>query len=138
MGESNQESGKDSPSAPAASGGSTAAGLDDRSPSPYHDLLVDESPDALFALSLTGRVLSWNRGAQEMFGYAPAEVIGRTLEELIIPEDQEAEAHAALVRAVSGGIVFEAVRRRKNGARLNVAVSMRLVHAPGVDPFVAV
>jgi PAS domain S-box-containing protein len=35
--------------------------------------LVDESPDALIALSLDGRIRSWNRGAAAMFGYTAAE-----------------------------------------------------------------
>jgi hypothetical protein len=39
-------------------------------PLSFAALLVDEWPDALMALSVDGRICSWNRGAQAMFGYA--------------------------------------------------------------------
>src|SRR6266498_768892 len=45
------------------------------------ELLVDESPDALIALSLDGRIQSWNRGARAMFGYDEEEAIGRAIDE---------------------------------------------------------
>lgn len=55
------------------------------------ELLVDQSPDALFALSFDGNVLSWNAGAEKIFGYAAHEAIGRYLSDLITPtESREA------------------------------------------------
>jgi PAS domain S-box-containing protein len=101
--------------------------------------LVHESPDALLALSLEGRVLFWNRGAEAIFGYPACQTVGRDLEELIVPEDQRDEARRALNEVVrSGSAVFEAIRRRKDGALLYVDVSMRRVNAVGGEPFIAV
>ena len=40
------------------------------------ELLLDESPESFIALTLEGRIQSWNRGAQEMFGYAADEAAG--------------------------------------------------------------
>ena len=34
----------------------------------FADELIEESPDALLALDLDGRMLSWNRGAERIFG----------------------------------------------------------------------
>jgi protein-histidine pros-kinase len=103
------------------------------------ELLVDESPDALIALTLEGRIRSWNRGAAAMFGYGAAEAIGQPLDALVVPEEHRAAARAAVATAVaSGTALFEAVRRRKDGSLLHVAVSKRLVTVPGAEPFIAV
>jgi PAS domain-containing protein len=48
----------------------------------FYKLLVEETPDALIATSREGKVLHWNRGAETTFGYASAEAVGRTLNEL--------------------------------------------------------
>jgi PAS domain S-box-containing protein len=101
--------------------------------------LVDESSDALLALSLTGRVLSWNRGAERIFGYTAAEAVGAALDELIVPAEQREEARMQLARTASGdGAPYETVRQRRDGSRLHMEVSMRRVAAPGHDPFIAV
>src|SRR5580692_5207625 len=42
--------------------------------------LIDESPDALLALSLDGRILAWNRGAELIFGYAAEDAVGRPID----------------------------------------------------------
>ena len=100
------------------------------------ELLVDESPDALVALSAAGKVLFWNRGAEAMFGYATEEAMGRQLNELIVPSDQQDAVRTALDSARrSGSVVFDAVRRRKDGSLLQVDVSMRWVVADGKEPF---
>jgi PAS domain S-box-containing protein len=103
------------------------------------ELLVDESPDALIAIALDGNVLSWNRGAETIFGYSPGEAIGRRLDDLVVPEEAKRAAGVDLRRVVEqGAAMAEATRLRKDGARIQVNVSMRLVSAPGVEPFIAV
>jgi PAS domain S-box-containing protein len=103
------------------------------------DLLVDESPDALIQLDLDGRIRSWNRGAQEIFGYSSEEAVGTEIDRLTVPVEHRAEARQALADAQQHHhVVFEAVRRRKDGSTVHVAVSMRRVDAPGVEPFIAV
>src|ERR1043166_2889442 len=57
----------------------------------WSDRLVGGSPDGLFAVSLEGRILSWNRGAQTIFGYTPEEAIGQLIDELLVPEEHRAE-----------------------------------------------
>src|SRR4051812_9241105 len=101
--------------------------------------LVDESPDALLALAPNGRVLSWNRGAQDIFGYSAAEAVGRMLEEIVVPPQQQEEARRQLATTLSqGSISFEAQRQRKDGSTFFVDVSMRHVKGPDHDPFIAV
>jgi PAS domain S-box-containing protein len=97
--------------------------------------LVQESPDALIALSPVGTVLFWSRGAEAIFGYAPGEVVGQTLDELVIPAGGGTDARAMLDEALQrGSVLFEAVRRRKDGSLLDVDVSMRAVTGPDGEP----
>ncbi|MGA3121933.1 MAG: PAS domain S-box protein [Polyangiaceae bacterium] len=102
--------------------------------------LVEESPDALIALSLDGEVLFWNRGARTMFGYDPDEAIGRSIEDLIVPIDQREQARSKLAEVlVAGALIFETTRRRKNGSFIVVAVTKRLVRDETGQPlFIAV
>ncbi len=105
----------------------------------FAERLVEESPDALIALSFDGRVLSWNRGAHSIFGYSSVEALGRSLTELIVPEPQLVEARLNLQRVIDDGwVVSETVRRRKDGSTIVVDISMRRVDAPEGAPFVAV
>ena len=102
-------------------------------------VLVDESPDALLALSMDGCVLTWNRGAEAIFGWSAREAVGRPLEDLVIPEERRAEERKALAEvAERGSTTVDTIRRRKDGSLIHVDVSMRRVNAPGVEPFVAV
>jgi PAS domain S-box-containing protein len=101
--------------------------------------LLDESPDALLALSLDGHVLSWNRGASDIFGYKAQDAIGRPLEELVVPADQLQAARDQLSATLSrGSTLFEATRVRQDGSQVFVDVSMRRVDLAGVEPFIAV
>ena len=105
----------------------------------FAQLLADQSPDALVALSLDGRVLYWNHGAEAIFGYTSAEALGRSLDDLIVPPDKRAEARAARDAAIrDGAAMFETVRRRKDGTLIHVDVSKRRVDVPGGEPFLAV
>jgi PAS domain S-box-containing protein len=103
------------------------------------ELLIDESPDSLIALSLDGRIQSWNRGAQTMFGYTAEQAIGSAIDELIVPPDRRAEARQALDDVLqNGSTLIETVRCHKDGSLLYVDVSMRRVDAPNIEPFIAV
>ena len=94
----------------------------------FASILVDESPDALIALSPEGTVLFWNSGAEGVFGYTAEEAVGRSIEDLTVPSDMREQARqmrAAVL--VEGSLLFETTRRRKDGSFIDVAVSKRLV-----------
>ena len=61
--------------------------------SPFAQALIEESADALVALALDGRILSWNRGAAAVFGY--------TVCDLMMPVLTGMELRAELDRTVS-------------------------------------
>jgi PAS domain S-box-containing protein len=94
----------------------------------FEQLALSESPDALILMTAEGRIVHWSRGAEAIFGYGRAQVLGHTIGELLIPADRIAEEAQFLKETLEKGFAtFEAVRRRQNGALLYVAVSSRVV-----------
>jgi PAS domain S-box-containing protein len=95
-------------------------------------LFAQELPDACMVLSLDGRVAHWSRGAQITFGYASDEALGRSVQDLVVPQDRVAEQLKALADAVGQrSITYESVRRRKDGTMLCVDVTAKLLSTAG-------
>lgn len=92
-------------------------------------LIVDSSEDAIIAKNLDGIITHWNKGAEQMYGYAPQEVIGRSIS-LLCPKDRADEIPGILEKIRHGERVeyFESVRVTKDGRRLNVSVSVSPIH----------
>ncbi|MET3134182.1 two-component system sensor histidine kinase/response regulator [Oxalobacteraceae bacterium GrIS 1.11] len=93
--------------------------------------IVDNSHDAIIGKTLAGVVTSWNRGAQQMFGYSAQEAIGKTLCQLIVPADAETEEATILQRIGRGEVVSDlsTVRRRRDGSLLTVSVTSSPIKA---------
>jgi PAS domain S-box-containing protein len=87
--------------------------------------IVDSSDDAIISKNLDGIITSWNRGAELIFGYSTEEAIGQHIT-LIIPPDHRAEEATILERLKRGERVdhFETVRVRKDGTRLDLALTI--------------
>ena len=87
--------------------------------------IVESSDDAIIAKDLEGTILSWNGGAERMYGYSAAEAIGRPID-LIVPEPFVGELSAILERIGKGERVrnFETVRATKDGRLIDVALSI--------------
>ena len=90
--------------------------------------LLDNSPDAMMALSRDGTVVYWNKSAENTFGYNSDEAIGRGLSELIIPADRVEEEEKFFNEVmVSGHLTFESLRQRKDGSLIHVDISTRVI-----------
>lgn len=90
--------------------------------------LLDNSPDAMVALSPLGAVVYWNKGAENTFGYTRAEAIGLELSELIIPADRVEEDEKFFKQLIdSGQSTFESLRQRKDGSLIPVDISTRVI-----------
>jgi two-component system sensor kinase FixL len=87
--------------------------------------IVESSDDAIIAKALDGTILSWNGGAERMYGYTAAEAIGRSID-LIVPEAFAGEPLAILERIRKGERVrnFETVRATKDDRLIDVALSI--------------
>ncbi|ODU46221.1 EAL domain-containing protein [uncultured Aquimonas sp.] len=87
--------------------------------------IVRSSGDAILSLDLQGHIVSWNLGAERLFGFSEAEAIGRPVSMLAAPEDRESAA-ALLKRVLSGEpqVRAEAVRVCRDGSAVQVQLSL--------------
>ncbi len=87
--------------------------------------IVNSSDDAIIGKTLEGIVTDWNRGAEAIFGYTAAEMVGQSFAKLL-PPGKEAEEKAILDRIRRGERVahYETSRLRKDGEIIEVFVSI--------------
>lgn len=87
--------------------------------------IVASSDDAIIGKDLEGVITSWNAGAERIYGYRAAEVVGRPIA-LLLPPDRRTELDEILVRLRRGERIdhFDTIRVRKDGAHIPVSVSI--------------
>ena len=87
--------------------------------------IVDSSEDAIVGKNLNSIVTSWNVAAEQMFGYAAAEIIGKSVR-LIIPDDRQHEEDDVLRRIRDGQRIehFETIRCTKDGTLVPVSLTI--------------
>jgi PAS domain S-box-containing protein len=87
--------------------------------------IVESSDDAIISKDLESRILTWNGGAERIYGYSAAEAIGQSME-IVTPVGREAE-ETDIVRRIRAGIRvehFETKRRRKDGKLIDVSLTI--------------
>lgn len=91
----------------------------------YLASIVQSCGDAIVGQTLEGTVVSWNTGAERLYGYSAVEMIGRPFSTLLLPERRDEPAWL-LSRVGKGHPVgqFETVRLRKDGAPIQVIVTV--------------
>jgi hypothetical protein len=92
-------------------------------------LIVDSSQDAIIGKNLDGIITQWNKGAEQIYGYHAAEIIGQNIS-ILCPPDRPDEVPAILEKIRKGNRVeyFESVRVTKDGRRLNMSISVSPIH----------
>jgi PAS domain S-box-containing protein len=87
--------------------------------------IVESSDDAIIGKSVGGKILSWNGGAERLYGYSASEVVGRNIREIVPPELHE-EAELLLARIRLGDRVdhFRTRRQRKDGSCIDVSITI--------------
>jgi PAS domain S-box-containing protein len=87
--------------------------------------IVASSNDAIIGKTLDGIVTSWNAAAQRIYGYTAEEMVGTSIER-VIPPDYSEEFAQIMHRLRQGRRVdhFETIRVRKDGARINVSITI--------------
>jgi PAS domain S-box-containing protein len=90
-----------------------------------HAALVESSDDAIASGTLDGIIVSWNTGAQKIYGYTEAEAVGKPISMLVPPELPD-EENKILETLKSGDRIehFETVRVTKTGKRIHVSLSI--------------
>jgi len=91
----------------------------------YIENLVENAADLIISTDMDDRILTWNRGAEALFGYSKDEVIGKHLSMLLPPERfHELEEMRAKVQ-ISGALRDIEVRsKRKDGAMIYLSLSV--------------
>jgi PAS domain S-box-containing protein len=86
--------------------------------------IVESSSDAIYAKSIDGTIVAWNASAERLFGYSPAEVLGRSAN-MLMPAGAEDELTDILDRIRSGERIAhqESDRVRKDGSHVLVSLS---------------
>ena len=89
----------------------------------YLASLVDSCNDAIVGKTLEGTILSWNAGAERLYGSTASEMIGRSVS-VLIPAYRPDEQRSILERLGRGEEVeaFETVRIRKDGSAVEVSL----------------
>jgi two-component system sensor kinase FixL len=87
--------------------------------------VVNSSDDAIIGKTLDGIITDWNRGAETIFGYNAAEMVGKTIS-ILIPEGQPDETISILQRIRRGERIehYETRRRRKDGEVIDISLSV--------------
>jgi two-component system, chemotaxis family, CheB/CheR fusion protein len=87
--------------------------------------IVDSSVDAIISKTLEGKITSWNRAAEKLFGYSSQEMIGQPITR-IFPEDRLNEEPNIIARISNGQRIehFETVRKTKEGKLIDISLSL--------------
>ncbi len=87
--------------------------------------IVQSSDDAIIGKTLDGLITSWNRAAEQLFGYPEAEMIGQSITR-IVPVDRLVEQTAIMVRLARGELIahLKTTRVHEDGTRLAVSLSI--------------
>ncbi|KQP43689.1 diguanylate cyclase domain-containing protein [Pseudorhodoferax sp. Leaf274] len=89
------------------------------------EAIVQTSSDSIVSKTLQGRITTWNRGAQQMFGYTEAEMLGQSAVRLA-PPDRRAEDAVLTARVQRGESLqaYETQRLRKDGTVIDVSMAV--------------
>jgi PAS domain S-box-containing protein len=87
--------------------------------------IVESSDDAIVGTTLEGVIMSWNNGAEIIFGYSAEEVTGLSIS-ILYPPDRLDELPRLRGQIKQGGHVsqYETVRVRKGGAQIHVSLTL--------------
>jgi len=91
--------------------------------------LVEGSDDAIVTATLDGTILSWNPGAERLYGFAAREIVGRDVS-VLVPVERAADRHVMMNRVRAGQRIpaFDAGHRRKDGSAVTVSLSLSPVN----------
>lgn len=87
--------------------------------------IVRSSKDGIYSCDINGNIKTWNKGAEEIFGYSETEIIGKNISVLYKPEQVRELENA--INAINGLVNYKQVqteRLAKNGKTVNVSITI--------------
>jgi two-component system, cell cycle sensor histidine kinase and response regulator CckA len=93
--------------------------------------IVESSRDAIISVTSEGGILTWNHGAERIFGYSADEAVGRSIL-FLSPPDRPVKDSTLLQRIERADIIenFETIRVKKDGTRIHVAITLSPIKDP--------
>jgi len=93
--------------------------------------IIESSDDAIVGAGLDGTVVSWNQGAEALFGYSRKEILGKNADVLTAPDHRD-EPRRCIATIRNGGAVspFETVCLQKDGRRIDVSLAVSPIRNP--------
>ncbi len=90
-----------------------------------HAVILESSEDAIISATVDGVIVGWNAGAQRIYGYTEAEVVGKSVD-ILVPPELPHEENKILATLRAGGRIehFETLRITKTGKRIKVALTI--------------
>ncbi len=87
--------------------------------------IVESSEDAIISKTLDGRILTWNGGAEKLYGYSAQDVVGKPIS-ILVPPEQPDELMHILKKLERGEQITrcETVRMKKDGSKIDVALTI--------------
>jgi PAS domain S-box-containing protein len=94
--------------------------------------IIESADDAIVGKTLDGVILTWNPGAERVYGYRAAEAIGKSMT-MLLPEGRANEENEILQRIRRGARVehFETVRKTKSGNLIDVSLKISPIRDSG-------
>jgi PAS domain S-box-containing protein len=91
--------------------------------------IVESSKDAIVGKSIDGTITSWNKGAEEIYGYTKSEIIGKSIS-VLVPPELSGERSEILSKIKLGEWItnYETVRQRKDGQNIYVSLTVSAVY----------
>lgn len=86
--------------------------------------VAESSEDAIVGMDAAGRIVTWNHGAETLYGYTAEEAVGHSMR-MLTPPDRRPEQRQLLERVLHGESIRQqdTVRLRKDGSLVSVSVS---------------
>lgn len=93
--------------------------------------IIDSVDDAIYSTDLDGRILTWNKGAEKIFGYLKHEIMGKKIFDKMVPKNKLEEARRIrdLVRQGKRVLPYETIRLRKDKKKIYAWFSVSLIRS---------
>jgi len=87
--------------------------------------IIESSDEAIISKTTEGIITSWNKGAEDLFGYSREEAIGKSVT-MLIPKDRYPEETSIIAKITQGEYVnhYETVRLKKGGLPIDVSITV--------------
>ena len=94
----------------------------------FAEAIIEKANDAIIGKDLNGTILSWNQGAERIFGYSATEVLGKSIQ-ILMPADRLDEEKQILKLIGQGETLehFETVRKCKDGTLINISITISAI-----------